>query len=134
MEVLFALTIGVLCGCGVYLMLRAHLVQFLIGLLLVSNAVNLLIFTAGRLGSRYAPIALEGSTRPPEPFANPLPQALILTAIVIGFSLVAFGLVLFYRTRVSLGTFDPHQLRVAEGPDEDEAEPHEIVERSEVTP
>ncbi len=130
MELLFALSIGALCACGVYLMLRPHLVQFLIGLLLVSNAVNLLIFTMGRLGSRYVPIAPPGALRPLEPSANPLPQALILTAIVIGFSLIAFGLVLFYRTRQSLGTFDSQLLREAETSDDqisDASRPLEVT-------
>lgn len=105
MEVLLSFLVGGLFALGVYLMLRPHLIQFLIGFLVVGNAANLLLFTAGRLGSRFPPLLPKGG-EVPEPMANPLPQALILTAIVIGFGLAAFGLVLFFRAREALGTFN----------------------------
>ncbi|RIH90011.1 Na(+)/H(+) antiporter subunit C1 [Meiothermus luteus] len=105
MEVLIAFLVGGLAAVGVYLMLRPHLIQFLIGFLVLGNAANLLIFTAGRLGSQSPPLVQrDGSLL--ETIANPLPQALILTAIVIGFGLAAFGIVLFYKAEQALGTLN----------------------------
>ena len=111
MEVLFALVIGTLYGSGIYLMMRRNLVQLIIGLGLLSHGANLLIFTAGGLRDSGAPILKEGekvfSTLP----ADPLPQALILTAIVISFAVTAFALVLFLRTYQTVGTDDVDELR-----------------------
>jgi multicomponent Na+:H+ antiporter subunit C len=84
-------------------MLRPHLIQFLVGFVVLGNAANLLIFTAGRLGSQFPPL-VQPSGAVLEPYANPLPQALVLTAIVIGFALAAFGIVLFFRAQEALGT------------------------------
>ncbi|GIW27355.1 MAG: cation:proton antiporter [Meiothermus sp.] len=105
MEILLSFLVGGLAAVGVYLMLRPHLIQFLIGFLVLGNAANLLIFTAGRLGSQFPPLVQPGGAVL-EPYANPLPQALILTAIVIGFALAAFGIVLFYRAQQALGTLN----------------------------
>jgi len=80
-----------------YLLLRRSLLRFVIGLILLSNGVNLVLFTMGRLTRAEPPVIPKGAKVPPEPFANPLPQALILTAIVISFGLLAFTLVLVYR-------------------------------------
>ena len=84
------------------------------GLILASNAINLLIFTVGRLDSQDPPLIPNPATTVPEPFANALPQALILTAIVIGFALLSFIFVLFYRAYQELGTVDTEFMRVAE--------------------
>ncbi len=119
MEVLLSFLVGGLFAVGVYLMLRPHLIQFLIGFLVVGNAANLLIFTAGRLGSQFPPLVPPGGELL-EPIANPLPQALILTAIVIGFGLAAFGIVLFFRAQQELGTLNgeamPEQFEAAPVP------------------
>jgi len=109
MEILLSFLVGGLFAVGVYLMLRPHLIQFLIGFLIVGNAANLLIFTAGRLGSQFPPLVQENGTVL-QPIANPLPQALILTAIVIGFALAAFGIVLFFRTHQVLGTLNAEEM------------------------
>lgn len=119
MEIWMAFLVGGLTAVGVYLMLRPHLIQFLIGFLVLGNAANLLIFTAGRLGSQFPPLVQPSGTVL-EPIANPLPQALILTAIVIGFALAAFGIVLFFRAQAVLHTLNaeamPESLESAPAP------------------
>jgi multicomponent Na+:H+ antiporter subunit C len=100
-DVLLAFVVGGLYAAALYLLLRRSLVKLLIGLSLLGNAANLLIFTASRLTRGRAPLVPEGAVAPPPPFADPVPQALILTAIVIGFAVLAFALALFraaYRT------------------------------------
>lgn len=103
--------VGFMIACAVFLMLSRNIVRFLFGLVIVSNAINLLLFTCGRLVRAAPPLI---SSSPAEPMANALPQALILTAIVIGFAMVAFILVLYYRTYQTFGTVDSEQLRSAE--------------------
>ncbi len=99
MEALIAVVIAVLTSCGVYMMLRARTFPVILGLTLLSYAVNLFIFVMGRLRSD-APAIL---TDQGELYADPLPQALVLTAIVIGFAMTAFVLVLSLRARAELG-------------------------------
>lgn len=106
MEFVLAVTVGVLYACGLYLMMRRSIVKLIIGLALISNAANLLIFTVAGLTRGYPPLVALGAARPPQPFADPLPQALILTAIVIGFGVLAFAMVLAYRVYQSTGTDD----------------------------
>lgn len=106
MELLLALTSGVLYASGFYLMLRRRLAQLIIGLGLISNGTNLLIFTSGTLTRAHAPVVPEGQTVLVPPFADPVPQSLILTAIVIGFGVLAFTLVLAHRVHQSIGTDD----------------------------
>ncbi len=110
MQMLLALLVGLLTAAGVYLMLRPNLLRKVFGLVLLSNAVNLLVFTVGRAARVAPPLVPEGATLPIEPYANPLPLALVLTAIVIGFGLVAYALVLVYRTYATLGTMDAEEL------------------------
>jgi multicomponent Na+:H+ antiporter subunit C len=105
-DVLLALLAGLLTAAGVYLMLRRSLVRMLFGVILLSNAVNLVLFAAGRTTRAAPPIIPEGEAAAVGAVANPLPQALILTAIVIGFGLVAFAFVLLYRTYTTFGTLD----------------------------
>jgi multicomponent Na+:H+ antiporter subunit C len=105
-EFLFALAAGVLYASGIYLMLRRRLAQLIIGLGLLSNGTNLLIFTAGGLTSARPPVVSEGETTLVPPYADPVPQALVLTAIVIGFGLLAFSLVLAHRVHATTGTDD----------------------------
>lgn len=110
METLLALLVGTLVAAGVWLMLQRDVVRFLFGMVLLGNAVNLLVFTAGRVTGGAAPLIPEGATAPAEALANPVPQALVLTAIVIGFGLVGFALVLAMRAFGELGTLDPDLL------------------------
>jgi multicomponent Na+:H+ antiporter subunit C len=105
-EVLLALASGVLYAAGVYLMLRRQLAQLIIGLGLLSNGTNLLIFTAGGLTRGRPPVVPDGASSLSAPYADPVPQALVLTAIVIGFGLLAFSLVLAHRVHATAGTDD----------------------------
>ena len=106
MEVLLALASAVLYAAGIYLMLRRRLAQLIIGLGLLSNGTNLLIFTAGGLTRGRPPVVPVGAQALAEPYADPVPQALVLTAIVIGFGLLAFSLVLAHRVHATVGTDD----------------------------
>lgn len=118
MILVLAIVIGCLYAAGVYMMLRRSVVKLIIGLALLSQGANLLIFVAAPTGGpmRAAPpIIPAGFGSPPGAFADPLPQALILTAIVIGFGVVAFALVLFRKAYQTLGTEDVDQMR---GPEE----------------
>jgi multicomponent Na+:H+ antiporter subunit C len=105
-ELLLAVASGVLYAAGVYLMLRRRLAQLIIGLGLLSNGTNLLIFTAGSLTRARPPVVPDGASSLVPPFADPVPQALVLTAIVIGFGLLAFSLVLADRVHRTAGTDD----------------------------
>ena len=117
METVLALLVGVLVAAAVYLMLARNVLRFLFGLVLLSNATNLTIFAAGRLTSAAPPLVPEGLAQPAGDVANALPQALILTAIVIGFGLLAFALALVFRGHQALGTLDSDLLRHAEPPE-----------------
>ena len=99
MEVLMALAVGVLTGCGVYLMLRGRTFPVVLGLTLLSYGVNLFLFAMGRL-TIGAPAIIEPGRAA---YTDPLPQALVLTAIVIGFGMTAFAVVLALRARADLG-------------------------------
>ena len=123
MQTLGAFLAGIIITAGVYLILDRNLIRFIFGLVLVANAINLLIFTTGRLASRRPPLIPEFSTPGPELFANALPQALILTAIVIGFALLSFVFILFYRAYQALGTVDTELMRVAEEDADDHRPP-----------
>jgi multicomponent Na+:H+ antiporter subunit C len=105
-ETVLAFVIGGLFAAGLYMMMRRSIVKLIIGLVLVSQAVNLLILTTGRLTRGQPPIIAPGTTQLPEIFADPLPQAFILTAIVIGFGLQAFAVVLIKRAYQTVGTDD----------------------------
>lgn len=104
MEALIALVIGVLVSCGVYLLLRARTFPVILGLTLLSYGVNLFIFVMGRLRTGAPAVVNKGdSLSSTLNYADPLPQALVLTAIVIGFAMTAFLLVLALRARAELG-------------------------------
>ena len=113
MDHVIAALSGVFLTAAIYLLLSRSLIRMLLGLVLLGNAVNLLIFVAGRLTRVAPPIAAEGTTAPLLG-ANPLPQALILTAIVIGFAMFSFLLVLAYRAYQSLEADDTDRMRVTE--------------------
>ncbi len=103
MEIIVALAIGVLTASGVWLLLRPRTFQVIIGLSLLSYAVNLFIFCMGRLKVDVPPIVSE-TTRDFARFADPVPQSLVLTAIVIGFATTALFLVLIIAARGMSGT------------------------------
>ncbi len=112
MEIILAFVIGGLYAAAVYMLLRRSLVKLLIGLSLLSHATNLLIFTAGGLTRGRPPIIISGnSALASTPMADPLPQALILTAIVISFGVTAFALVLTYRAYRVTGSDDVDQVK-----------------------
>ncbi|MBI4927213.1 MAG: Na+/H+ antiporter subunit C [Anaerolineae bacterium] len=120
MNVLLALVVGVLFAGGLYMMMRRSLVKVLVGMLLLSNAVNLTIFTVGRLVPARPPlIGLEARQVLPGS-ADPLPQALILTAIVISFGMTAFAVTLIRKTYQKIGTDDLDSLRCTDLPCPDE--------------
>jgi multicomponent K+:H+ antiporter subunit C len=104
MEVLVALAIGVLSGSGVWLLLRPRTFQVIVGLALLSYAVNLFIFAMGRLATGRAPIVSTAAAADPAALADPVPQALVLTAIVIGFATTALLLVVLLAARGLTGT------------------------------
>ena len=104
MEILFALAIGVFSGSGVWLLLRPRTFQVIIGLALLSYAVNLFIFGMGRLAIDKAPIIAGAGATDVALYADPVPQALVLTAIVIGFATTALLLVVLLAARGLAGT------------------------------
>lgn len=104
MEWLLAFAIGALYAGGLYMMLRKTMVKLLIGLAMIGNAANLLIFTSSGIVRSRAPLVPKGSKTLEPPFADPLTQALILTAIVIGFAVLAFALALVRRTYEAVGS------------------------------
>jgi multicomponent Na+:H+ antiporter subunit C len=106
MELILAITAGTLYGAGFYLMLRRRLAQLIIGLGLLSNGTNLLIFVGSGLTRARPPIIPEGQTAMTGPFADPVPQSLVLTAIVIGFGVLAFSLVLADGVHAITGSDD----------------------------
>ncbi|MEM1077487.1 MAG: Na+/H+ antiporter subunit C [Pseudomonadota bacterium] len=114
MEIVIAALVGFLVAGGAYLMMSGQLIRFLFGLVLLSNAANLGIFAAGRMTYATPPFVPEGSTEAVAGAANALPQALILTAIVIGFGLLAFALALAFRAWQSLGTVEMDAMRACE--------------------
>jgi multicomponent Na+:H+ antiporter subunit C len=114
MEPVFAVLVGLFFSAAVYLMLSKFSIRIMLGIAILGNAVNLLLFTAGRLTREVPPIIPEGLEALPAGAANPLPQALILTAIVISFSFLAFLLVLTYRAYQDIGTDNTDEMRVAE--------------------
>ena len=115
MEFFQAFVVGGLYAAGLYMIMRRSIVKLIIGLGLLGHAANLLIFTVGRvtLGSP-PPIIGHEETKLFEPFADPLPQALILTAIVIGFGVQAFATVLVKRAYQTVGTDDFDQMRTTD--------------------
>jgi multicomponent Na+:H+ antiporter subunit C len=119
---LFAIVVGVGVAAGVYLALSRDVFRMVVGLSVVGAALNLLVFAAGRLDSPAPPIVVAGAQVLADA-ANPLPQALVLTAIVIGFALLCFSLVLVARLMRAADTDDAHRLRTAEPPHGDGIKP-----------
>lgn len=111
MSTLMSIVIGSMFMAGTYLILRRRIVKLILGLAILSNATNLLIFAASGMRRGPPPIIPKGQESLMPPFADPLPQALILTAIVIGFAVLAFALVLAYRTTQAVGSDDLDAMR-----------------------
>ncbi len=99
MEALLAFVIGLLTACGVYLALRGRTFPVVLGLTFISYAVNLFLFSMGRLSIGQPPVISVSANA----YADPVPQALVLTAIVIGFAMTAFVIVLALKARADLG-------------------------------
>jgi multicomponent Na+:H+ antiporter subunit C len=114
METGLALLVGIFVAAGVYLLLSRALIRMLLGFVLLGNGVNLAILVSGRLTREVPPIVPPGLDVPTEAIANPLPHALILTAIVIGFAVFSFLIVLAYRTYQAVGVDDTDSMRLAE--------------------
>lgn len=110
MTVLLSIVTGVLFGTGLYMMLRRSLTKLLLGLLLLANAANLLIFVASNPVKGHSPLIADGAEVLERSAADPLPQALILTAIVIGFGVLAFAVILFSRVYLNTESDDSEQL------------------------
>ena len=106
MELLLAVVVGTLYAGGIYLLLKRRLAQIIVGLSLLANASNLLIFTSAGLMRGRAPILPEAGAAAGLPVADPVPQSLVLTAIVIGFGVLAFSLALAHRVDLTAGTDD----------------------------
>ncbi len=110
MEVILAILTGVLYTAGVYLMLRRSILKFIIGLIFMSHATNLLVFlSAGIVPGN--PAFVDATGRGTETMTDPLPQALVLSAIVIGLGIVVFTLALKYKFFEMTGTDDLDQLK-----------------------
>ena len=99
MELVLAIAIGVLTGSGIYLLLRPRTFQVIVGLTLMSYAVNLFMFSTGRLAVDSEPVLMKGLKATLVNTADPMPQALVLTAIVIGFAMTALFLVVLLASR-----------------------------------
>ena len=104
MEIVLSLAIGVLAASGVWLLLRPRTFQIMLGLALLGYATNLFIVSMGWLRLGQAPFVTRGVTPDPATFVDPLPQALVLTAIVIGFAMTALMLVVLIAARGYTGT------------------------------
>lgn len=111
MELVLAIVAGSLYACGLYLMLRRRLAQLIIGLSLLANGSNILIFAAAGV-TRGQPPIIEDDAVATASFADPVPQSLILTSIVIGFGVLAFTLVLAHRVRAAAGSDDIDAIRL----------------------
>ena len=118
MEIILAVIIGLLYASGIYLMLRRSLIKLVIGIVLLGNGVNLLIFLLGGLVKGRPPIIVPTAKMIGSLYADPIPQALILTAIVISFGLQSFAIVLIKRAYIVVGTDDLDQMHTTEEEDD----------------
>ena len=113
METLMAFVVGALFAASIYMIMRRSIVKMVIGLILLSNAANLGIFTAAGMTAGAPPLVPEGATSLAHS-ADPLPQALILTAIVIAFGVLAFAVVLIHRAYEIVGVDDLDAMRTTD--------------------
>ncbi len=113
MEALLAVVIGGLYASGIYMLMRRSIVKLIIGLGLLAHGASLLVFTAAGLTRAVPPVIPQGAKAITEA-ADPLPQALILTAIVISFGVQAFAMVLAYRAYQTVGTDDLDDMKATD--------------------
>ena len=106
MELLLPLLIGAMFAAALFLLLHRHFFKLILGLMLFSTATNLFIFVIADFSRGSSAIIPQEADMAMEPFADPVPQALLLTAIVIGFGILAFSIVLVKRVYESVGTND----------------------------
>lgn len=111
--IILSFTVGIMYAAGYYLMMRRSIIKLIFGLGMIGHASHLLIFTMGRLTAGSPPLIHEGDINS-EAFADPLPQALILTAIVIGFGVQAFALVLIKRIYQVVKTDDLDEMKTTD--------------------
>jgi multicomponent Na+:H+ antiporter subunit C len=111
LTILLAVVAGALYAGGIYMIMRRVLVKLIIGLALLANASNLLIFVAAGLTRGRPPLVPPGGALDYSQVADPVPQALVLTAIVIGFGVLAFALALVQRTYEAVGSDDLDEIR-----------------------
>ena len=116
MSLVLAITLGILYAAGFYLILRRSMVKLVIGIILLSHATNLLLFLMGRLVPGQPPLIAEGVKQLTGSYADPLPQALILTAIVIGFGLQIFAIVLISKVYKAVRSDDTLAFTTEEQP------------------
>ncbi|MGJ3262771.1 MAG: sodium:proton antiporter [Salinarimonas sp.] len=114
MTLVYALVVAAYVGCGLYMTLSRHAVRMVLGLALLTNGAILLLFLSGRVGTSTPPVIPLGADALAADAANALPQALVLTAIVIGFALTAFAVALVLVAHRKLGTLDLREMRDAE--------------------
>ena len=115
MEIILSITVGLLVAIGIWMMLDRGLLRVVLGVVVLGNGVNLAVFTAGRVDGRAAAFVTEAGA--PALAANPLPQALVLTAIVIGFALFVFALAVLKRSWELHGNVETDRITaVAEEP------------------
>lgn len=115
MEWILGITSGILLASGLYSLLKRHLLQVLIGILLMGHGANLMVFLSGGLNPGQPAFVPEGAKVLAETSADPLPQALVLTAIVIGFGIVGFVLILFKQSWVVVGSLSTEAYRSSKG-------------------
>ncbi len=114
METALAALVGIFIAAAIYLIMSRSLIRVLLGVVVLGNAVNLVIFTAGRLTRAVPPVVPADASAMAGSYANPVPQALILTAIVIGFAMFAFLMVLAFRAYQALDADNTDSMRLAE--------------------
>lgn len=122
-----AASVGVVAAAGLYLACSRDLVAIVVGLALLGSAANLFVFAAGRLGQALPPLIAPGARAPLEAVANPVPQALVLTAIVIGLALACFGIALALALEAVDGQADGDALQRAEPPPRPDGEPGDLA-------
>jgi multicomponent Na+:H+ antiporter subunit C len=114
MNLLLAIVTGVLYATGIYMMLRRSMVKLIIGLTLLGNGANLLIFLMGRLAKGRPPLIPDYADTISGLYADPIPQALILTAIVISFGLQSFAIILIKRVYAVVDTDDLDEINTTD--------------------